>query len=295
MLVMLDKSLSSRATIVSSSVAFVLIVIKLVFGIMSGSVALLASAIDSILDFFISLFNFIAIKKSQEDPNKTFNFGKGKLESLAAFVEGVVIFISGLYVLFISTVKLFHPSPLEHIRIAILVMAISVLITFGLVVYLRQVYKKTKSIVIKTDSLHYQIDLYTNIAILVSLFFTSYFGLIFLDALLGLLIGIYIVYEATKVIKNSSLILLDHSLDKEIVSQIKEIFASHEDIADFHRFKTRTSGNINFVNVDIIFVDENISLLDAHSISDEIENDIMKLDKSIAWDVNIHLDPYDDL
>ncbi|CAA6805834.1 MAG: Cobalt-zinc-cadmium resistance protein [uncultured Campylobacterales bacterium] len=289
-----SDNIPSKATIVSSSVAFILIIIKLTFGIFSGSVALLASAIDSVLDFFVSLFNYFAIKKSVENPDKIFNYGKGKLESLAAFVEGIVIVLSGLYVLYISITKVFNPEELKHLNIAIIVMSISVVITFCLVLYLNSIYKKTKNILIKTDALHYKMDLYTNIAILISLFIVNIFGFVLVDAVLGICIGIYIIYEATKLIKESSLILLDHSLDREMVLKIREIFKSHDELIDFHALATRTSGVMNFVNVDVVFQDTDILLIDAHKVSDEIEESIKNLDKTIKWKINIHLDPYDD-
>ena len=89
-----------KATVVSSSVAAVLTLMKLVIGIASGSVAVLASAVDSVLDMFVSIFNYFAISNSEKPADKTFNYGRGKIEALASVIEGTIITISGLYLLY---------------------------------------------------------------------------------------------------------------------------------------------------------------------------------------------------
>ena len=88
-----------RATLVSSSVASILVLVKLVIGVASGSVAVLASAIDSLLDMLVSIFNFFAIKKSEENPDESYQYGKGKIQAIAAVIEGTIITISGIYII----------------------------------------------------------------------------------------------------------------------------------------------------------------------------------------------------
>lgn len=94
-----------KATVVSSSVAAVLTLIKLVIGFASGSVAVLASAVDSVLDMFVSIFNYFAISKSEKPADKTFNYGRGKIEALASVIEGTIITISGLFLLYQAVKK----------------------------------------------------------------------------------------------------------------------------------------------------------------------------------------------
>ena len=104
-------TLQKKATLISSATATLLIVIKLFIGIMSGSVAVLASAIDSVLDLIVSAFNYFAITKAEQPANKTFNYGKGKIEALAAVIEGTVITVSGLFIFYTAIKKAIYHEP----------------------------------------------------------------------------------------------------------------------------------------------------------------------------------------
>jgi cation diffusion facilitator family transporter len=113
-------SAQKKATVVSSTVAMILLIVKLAIGVASGSVAVLASAIDSLLDMAISLFNFFAIKKSEESPNEDYQYGKGKIQAIAAVIEGTVITISGLYIIYVAIKKLIAGSTTTLLTPAIL-------------------------------------------------------------------------------------------------------------------------------------------------------------------------------
>ena len=120
-----------KATIISSSVAAILTLIKLALGILSGSVAVLASAIDSVLDMFVSIFNYFAILNSEKPADKKFNYGRGKIEALALFIEGIVITISGLYLLYEAIKKAIYKETSSYLDISIYVMIISLIITIS--------------------------------------------------------------------------------------------------------------------------------------------------------------------
>jgi len=282
-----------RATIVASATSTLLILIKLIIGILSGSVAVLASAIDSVLDLIVSLFNFFAISKASESEDDKFNYGKGKIEALAAVIEGTVITVSGLYIFYSAVMKYIHKERVELLDTSILVMLISLVITIALVFYLNKVAKATNSLVIRSDALHYKTDIYTNIAILISLVLVKLTGLNLIDSLIGGAIAIYIIYSAYEIISEGVYILLDGALDKELVEKIKFILDHEEGISGYHFLKTRHSANTNFVDVHLVFTPD-ISLLEAHRISDRVEEKIKALDSQNRWVFNIHLDPYDD-
>ncbi|MGE3592285.1 MAG: cation diffusion facilitator family transporter, partial [Arcobacter sp.] len=125
-----------KATVVSSSVAAVLTLIKLVIGFASGSVAVLASAVDSVLDMFVSIFNYFAISKSEKPADKTFNYGRGKIEALASVIEGTIITISGLFLLYQAVKKAILGEVSQYLDISIYVMIISLIITISLVNYI---------------------------------------------------------------------------------------------------------------------------------------------------------------
>lgn len=286
-------TLQKKATIVSSFTATILIIVKLAIGIMSGSVAVLASAIDSVLDLIVSAFNYFAITKSEQPADKKFNYGKGKIEALAAVIEGTVITVSGVYIFYEAIRKAFNQKELEYLNASIIVMLISLALTIALVLFLNFVAKKTGSMVVKSDALHYKTDVLSNGAILVSLVLiqVTNFGLI--DSIMGVVISIYIIHSAYEIIKDGVYILLDASLDEVIVEKIKNIILEEKEISDFHYLKTRKSGHTNFVDVHLVF-SPGISLIKAHHAGDRIEEKIKDLIDDEEWVINAHLDPYDD-
>ena len=286
-------TLQKKATIVSSATATILIVIKLFIGLLSGSVAVLASAIDSVLDLIVSAFNYFAITKAEQPANKKFNYGKGKIEALAAVIEGTVITVSGLFIFYSAIKKALFHEPLERLSESILVMLISLGLTIALVIFLNYVAKKTRSMVVKSDALHYKTDVLSNGAILVSLVLIQVTGFELIDSIMGVIISIYIIHSAYEIIRDGVYILLDASLDEGIVESIKNIILEEKELSDFHYLKTRKSANTNFVDVHLVF-SPGISLMRAHHAGDRIEEKIKELIPEGDWVINAHLDPYDD-
>ncbi|WP_428023167.1 cation diffusion facilitator family transporter [Arcobacter sp.] len=282
-----------KATVVSSTVAAILTLIKLVVGIASGSVAVLASAVDSILDMFVSLFNYFAISNAEKPADKYFNYGRGKIEALASVIEGTIITLSGLFLLYQAIEKAITGEVSKYLEESLVVMLISLIITISLVVYLNYVSKKTHSMVIKADALHYKTDVYTNIAVLASLILVNLTGYEIVDVFIGGAISLYIIYSAYELIQNGVLVLLDKAVDEDTVKQIEKIFLAEERVNNQHLLKTREVGNKIFVEVHLVF-DCLITLMEAHKISDRIENKIRKINKEKNWIINIHMDPYDD-
>ena len=288
-----EISPQKKATIVSSSVAALLVIVKLAIGIASGSVAVLASAIDSLLDTAVSIFNFFAIKKSEENPNEAYQYGKGKIQAIAGVIEGTVITISGIYIIYVAIEKLNEGGVTTLLTPSIFAMLFSIVVTYLLVQYLLKVAKETDNIVIKADALHYQTDLWSNAAVLVALGLVWLTGLDSIDAIFGLAIGAYIIYSAYEIIVDGVEILLDKALDGEIVASIGEIISNHSEVTSYHWLKTRTDGTTNFVEFHMV-LQPNMLLLEAHRIADQVEDKIMLLDSKKRWVITPHFDPYDD-
>ncbi len=286
-------TLQKKATVVSSSTAIVLIIIKLTIGLISGSVAVLASAIDSVLDLIVSAFNYFAINTAEKPADEEFNYGRGKVEALAAVIEGTVITMSGIFIFYEAIKKAYNKEVVTHLGSSIVVMVVSLVLTVALVVFLNYVAKKTKNMVIKADALHYKTDVYSNGIILISLTVIYFTDFHMIDAIMGIVISIYIIYSAYEIIQDGVLVLLDKALNDETVENIKKIIQDEKEVQDYHFLKTRNSANTNFVDVHLVF-DSDISLLQAHYAGDRVEDEIKKLDTGINWIVNIHLDPYDD-
>ncbi|ACM93448.1 cation efflux family protein [Nautilia profundicola AmH] len=286
-------SLPRLATTIATLSAFVLAVSKVIVGIMTGSVAVIASAIDSLLDMVISIFNNIAVRVSESKPNSRFNYGKGKIEGLAALFEGLFISASGLYIIYEGIRKIIDHEPIVKIDYSIYVMVFSMLVTFFLVTFLAYVVKKTNHLVIKSDLLHYKTDLLTNGAVLVSLIVVKLTGWYYVDFILSIFIGVYIIKEASEIVKEGFEILLDVALDFETVEKIKEIIKKEPLVLDYHCLRTRKSGNRNFVDVHLVLTPD-MKLKLAHTIIENVEEKIRKLDPDKKWIINIHADPYDD-
>ena len=282
-----------KATLISSCVAAILTLIKLVIGIASGSVAVLASAVDSVLDMFVSIFNYFAISNSEKPADKTFNYGRGKIEALASVIEGTIITISGLYLLYQAVDKAINGHISQYLDISIYVMIASLIITISLVTYLNYVAKKTNSMVIKADALHYKTDVFSNVAVLVSLVLVTFTGYELIDVFVGGGIALYIIYSSYELIHDGILVLLDRAVDEELVCKIEEIIKENDKVNAYHLLKTREAGHQTFVEVHLVF-DCIITLMDAHRASDWIEDKIEKLDTKRNWIINIHMDPYDD-
>jgi cation diffusion facilitator family transporter len=230
---------------------------------------------------------------AEKPADEKFNYGRGKIEAIAAVIEGVVITMSGLYIGYEAITKIIHPEPITHLDASIGVMLLSIVMTGALVAYLNHVAKVTDNMVIKSDALHYKTDLLSNGAILVSLVVIYFTDFHLIDAILGILIAIYIVYSAFELIQEGVLVLLDVSLDDEIVEKIKEMIESEPGVNDYHWLRTRKAGNDYFVDVHLVFTPE-MSLLEAHRIGDNVEAKIKEIDPKADWLINIHLDPYDD-
>lgn len=286
-------SLQKTATIVSSSVAFILVVVKLVVWIFSWSIAVLSSAIDSLLDFCVSLFNFFAVKQAEKWRDDQYNYGRWKIEALASFLEWLIIFVSASYILFESVSKIINKEEVAHIWVSLYVMMFSLILTLGLVLFLMHVAKKTWSLVIKSDALHYKTDVLTNIWILVWLVVIKFTGFHMVDAIIWILIALYIGYSSIELIKTGYDFLMDASLDEEVVDEIKTILKKSQEIRDYHMLHTRKSVWLNFVSVHLVF-DYKTSLVDAHKSAHIIEDKIKSLDKDNAWEIVTHLDPYND-
>jgi cation diffusion facilitator family transporter len=286
-------SLQRTATVVSSITAFLLLVIKFFVWIVSGSIAVLSSAIDSLLDLFVSLFNYFAIHNSEKKADSKFNYGRWKIEALASLIEWVIITLSWIYIFYEAVMKIINEETVSYLWSSIAIMLISVVLTWGLVYFLEYVAKKTNNLVIKSDALHYKTDLYSNAWILIWLAVIYFTWIYYIDSVIWIIVAIYIIYSAWELIQNWYLLLLDAAIDEDEVEKIIEIIKGQKMVTNFHELKTRQVWDIKHVEVHIVFNPE-ILLIDAHRIANHIENKIPKIDINHEWDVLIHLDPYDD-
>jgi cation diffusion facilitator family transporter len=285
--------LEKKATVVSTSVAAILVIMKMTVGVLSGSIAVLASAIDSLLDLLVSLFNFFALSHTEKNPDEDFNFGRSKIEPLAAVIEGTVISLSGLFIMYEALIKMAHPREMVYMMPSVYVMIASFIITAGLVMFLHYVAKKTNNMVIRADALHYKTDLFSNGAVLFALGAIHFTGEGLIDPILGVAIAIYMIYSSIPIIKEGILMLLDAALPEEEVTKIENILNTVPIIQTYHYLQTRESGSHVFISVHAVF-NVSISLYDAHLVADKVEARIKAIFEDKKCHILIHMDPYDD-
>ncbi|MDE6885585.1 MAG: cation diffusion facilitator family transporter [Helicobacteraceae bacterium] len=282
-----------RVVLIVSFLAFILSSIKFIVALISGSVVILASALDSLFDTMFSVFNYFALKKSKSIPNKYFNYGFGKIEGMASLFEGFIIFISGIYIIYKSIVDFISNEEVTHLNESMAVMLFSIIATFILVFLLKNALKKSPNLILESEILHYKSDLLSNLGVLISLIIISFSGISKLDSIIGGVVGIYICFSAIKIAKKGSLMLLDRTIDDKLNKEILNLLDNREDITSYHDLRSRISGSTIFLECHLVF-SENISLLEAHSISDKVEYEIKNLSNEYQWVILIHLDPYDD-
>ena len=251
---------------------------------------LIASAIDSLLDFIVSIFNLFALKKAEKPADEDHNYGHGKIEALAALFEGLLIGISWGYIIFSSVEKLIFWVQIEYLGYGILAMGISLFITWIIVFILQETTKSTKSLIVKSDLMHYKMDFLSNAGVILALVVVKFTDLTWIDPLIAIGIAIYILRWCGGIIKDGIDLLMDKSLGKD--EEIWELILAHPAVSSFHKLKTHQSGGKVFINFHMVFKDENIRLKDAHIVSREIEMKLKKHFKRAS--VLIRLDPFDD-
>jgi ferrous-iron efflux pump FieF len=275
------------ASIASISVATILVVTKLGVWWFSDSVSLMASLIDSVMDAGASLINFLAIRYALKPADDDHRFGHGKAEALASLLQSILIALSSVFLLFYAVDRIRNPAELNFANIAIVVMALSLLLTISLVLFQRYVVKRTVSTVVSADSLHYLSDILANIAVIAALVLAGY-GFEGIDAWLGVVIAFYIAYSAWEIASDAIDLLLDKELDDETREQICQEVRSVPKVIGLHDLRTRDSGGLVFVQMHLELPDQ-IPLIEAHQIADQVEDSVMALFPNAQ--VLVHQDP----
>jgi ferrous-iron efflux pump FieF len=265
----------------------VLILAKLFAWTVSDSVSLLATLIDSMLDAVASLINLLAVRHALSPADREHRFGHGKAEALAGLGQAAFVAGSAGFLLLEAGRRFVHPVPVESYGVGMAVMVFSMAATIGLLIFQRQVIRKTGSTAISADALHYRTDLMVNGSVIVALWLASW-GWNGFDPLFAIAIAIYIAYSAWQIVKQSFDHLMDRELPDEEREQIKEIALAHKDVRGMHDLRSRRSGIDTFIQLHLELDDE-LTLLQGHAISDEVE---LRLEQAYpSAEIIIHIDP----
>ncbi|MGC2854742.1 cation diffusion facilitator family transporter [Novispirillum sp. DQ9] len=276
------------ATYAAVAAASVLVAVKVVAWLMTDSVAMLSSLVDSMLDGIASLVNLFAVRHALQPADAEHRFGHGKAEPLAGLAQAAFVTGSGLLLAAEAVSRLLNPVPVKQGLVGIGVMAFAIVVTLALVAFQRHVIRRTNSVAITADSLHYAGDVLINLSVVVSIILSLYLGWTLADPLFGLGIAAFLLFNAWKIARESLDLLMDREFPEADRQAILDIARAHPRVDDVHDLRTRSSGTQQFIQLHLE-MDRGFTLLKAHAVADQVERDIRKAFP--AADVIIHQDP----
>jgi cation diffusion facilitator family transporter len=281
-----EKVKVAALSIASNSV---LIVMKLIAGIISGSVSIISEAIHSGMDLAASIIAFFSVNVSSKPADESHPYGHGKIENVSGVVEGLLIFVAAFLIIKESIVKIANPGEIHETNIAIIVMVISGIVNFFVSRKIYKVAKEEDSIALEADALHLKTDVYTSLGVAGGLILIKLTGIAILDPIAAICVALLILKEAYHLSSSAFRPLLDERLSDEEERFIKSVIAKYEgEIIDFHNLKTRKSGHIKHVDFHITIEGE-VSVSESHRISKEIEKTLEREIRNTM--VHIHIDP----
>ncbi len=281
-------TLTRRAAIASVVAATILLVLKAYAAHATGSVAMLGSLADTGLDLLSSLVTLYAVWLAAQPADADHRFGHGKAEAIAALMQTLVIFGSAGVIGGRAVMTLGHAAPLAHPEIGIGVSLFAVAMTLALVAYQRHVVRATGSIAIQTDHVHYQSDLFLNLAVIVAFALEGWAGVHGADAVFGIGIAVCLAWGAARAARAAVDMLMDREWPEAKRQTLLAVVARHPRVDGVHELRTRSSGVTDFIQFHVWLAPE-MTVGAAHAIVDEIEADVAAAFPGA--EILIHVDP----
>jgi len=263
------------ASFASVSTALFLVILKFCAYLTTGSMALLSSLLDSAQDMLTSLVNLFAIKHAIEPADAHHRFGHGKAQALGSLGQSVIIALAGLFLISESVERFLNPRPIHSLSFGIWVSIFAIFVTILLVVFQNYVIKKTNSLSLRANRAHYTGDILMNVGVIISMFGAYFFHWDWVDTLFGVGVGFYLIFQVWHLSRESCSMLMDTEIPQPLKRQIKEITLSFKPVLELTQLKTRYSGNRIFIQF-AIFLEDTLSLKQAHDLIDEIEAALQK-------------------
>ncbi|CAH9059469.1 Ferrous-iron efflux pump FieF [Pseudoalteromonas haloplanktis] len=254
----------------------------------SGSASMLGSLTDSLMDITATLMSFLVLSYALRPADDDHRFGHGKAEALAGLGQAAFIAGSGCLLMFHGIERLINPVELSHSLLGVWVSIFAIACTLVIVYVQNKVVKHTESIAIKADSVHYKGDLILNAAVLLAILL-AYYGVLYADPLFAIGVAGYLLYNSWDIATESASHLMDKELPDEEKQSIFEIARNHNDVYGVHGIRTRQGGKVKFIQLHLE-LDDNLPLIRAHKVADEVELMITQQFESEV-DILIHLDP----
>lgn len=281
-------SLTTRAAIASVSMALFLLALKLFAAAETGSVALLGSLADTGFDVLASLLTLFSVRYAARPADDNHRFGHGKAEALSALIQVVLVIVSAILIGWRAIERLGSQETTAHPEYGIGVSVIAIVATLALLAYQRQIVRKTGSVAIHADHVHYQSDLLLNIAVIIGIALETFLHLRGADPVFGLVIALWLLWGAFRAAQMALDQLLDREWPEARRTQFIEVAMRHPQLRGIHDMRTRSSGVHDFCQFHV-WVDPDMTILQAHRIMDEVEEALMQEFPGV--EVLIHPDP----
>lgn len=283
-----SEALRRRATYASLTVACVLICAKLFAYIMTNSVAMLSSLIDSTVDLLASVVTLFGVASALKPPDIRHRYGYGKAEPLAALTQGAFIVGSSVLLGYESLHRLLQPAHPAALGIGYAVMALAIVLTLALVAFQDYVVKRTGSMAISADSFHYRGDLFINLAVVAAFVLGDFTGSGIFDPLFALAIAAILIFGAVKIARDALFVLLDRELPEADRERIRTLVRSHPQVRGLHDLRTRSDGDRKFIEFHLE-LDGHLTLTASHDIADAVEQHLLA--EFVNSEILIHQEP----
>jgi cation diffusion facilitator family transporter len=280
----------TRAAAFSIASNTLLIALKVVSGIITGSVAILTEAAHSSIDLLASLIAFFSLRKAAEPADASHPYGHAKLENLAAAIEGMLIIVGAGVIVYESIHRLVKGAHIDTLGLGIAVIGVSALANFAVSGYLYRQARATDSPALAGDAAHLRTDAYTSLGVLGGLTLVAITGVDALDAVTALAVAVAIVAAGVRLVTSSSRVLVDETLPASEMEAIRSIIERHEggEVIGFHALRARRAGSRRYVDMHVQFRD-GTTLERAHELAHELQSEIRS--RLRGADVLIHLEP----
>jgi cation diffusion facilitator family transporter len=279
----------SKAAAISITSNTLLILLKLIAGLITGSVSLIAEAIHSCMDLAAAVIAFVSVGISDKPEDKKHPFGHGKAENISGVIEGVLILVAAGIIANEAIHKITEGVELEIVEVGIATMAISIVVNILVSRYLLKISKSTDSLALEADAAHLTTDVLTMSGVLMGLITVKLTGIEILDPIVAILVAILIVKAAIEIILKSFGGLMDVSLPESEQAAIEKCLIEHSNhIVEFHKLRTRKAGSQRQIDLHLV-IPRTASVEEAHNLCDHLETDIGKILPNTI--VNIHVEP----
>ncbi len=266
-------------------------VVKIIAAILTGSVSLLSEAVHSTTDVIASTMAFFSVRAAAAPPDEEHPYGHGKMESLAGFGESVMLLLIVVYILVESIRKLRFGGNVEKLDFGMLVMALSSLGALATGLFVGKVGRDSDSLALKSNGQHLMVDAVTSAGVFAALGITAITGWWQADAVVAMLLAIWIALNSWRLAKAAFDQLVDRSLPPEQLERLRTLLESQDSILDFHRLRSRVAGNERYIDLHIV-VPNTWTVVHAHDVADRLEKLICQ--EFAPAHVVIHVDPFDE-